>query len=270
MFSRMLGWESCSFDRYREACLAFGFNTESDPDLIRFQMELGAKFDFVACCKKGVLQGAACLDHGWLANDKTNPQRTRLQLMTPADAVYVPFRDDVKCIMPFRSKCLHPLNHGVLNSAFTRLSNRKICLTKSPLTGFSKKTVASREREARRLLEDGGYFRDFSDFAPDELLEIYFELLGDVLYYQGEPCAMQLNIMTPSRNGLFVDYINMGLNTEIKAHSLGTLLIWSNLKKAHEQALAHNLELYYSFGNPSAAYKERWCTQHSIGKLFYL
>ncbi len=296
MFSRVLGWEPCDFDRYSEACRAFGFNSESDPDFIQFQMEMGRKFDFVAYSKNGQMLGAACLDNGWLANDKTNPKRIDLHLPIPADAVYVPFHDDAKCIAPFRSKCLHPLNKGFLNSAFNKLSKRQICYAKSPIDEFSKKTVTTREREIRRLQNDGGDFQEFSKFTPIQLQEIYWDLykarrgefpknknnnqlffekfhdrlLGDIVFYKGEPCAMQLNVMTPSKKGLFVDYINIGLNTTIKDHSFGTILIWTNLKKAQQKAAELNMKLYYSFGNPSAAYKDRWCNKEQIGKIFCL
>jgi hypothetical protein len=296
MLGHLLGWTPCSFDRYQEACRVYGFNAESDPEFIRFQMELGAGFEFVECHKNGKLVGAACIDNGWLANDKTNPKRTDFHIPVPADAVYVPFKNNAKCIIPFHAKCLHPLNQGFLNSAFSKLSKRQICFAKSPLDGFSRKTVATRERETRRLQNAGGYFQDFSAFSPQQLQDIYWDLykarrgeypsdkqhnrlfferfqqrlLGSVLFLHGEPCAMQLNVMTPSRKGLFVDYINMGLNQAIKDHSLGTILIWSNLKKAQKKADSLKLELHYSFGNPSAAYKERWCYQQHIGKILYL
>lgn len=292
----LLGWERCDFATYREACATFGFNAESDPDFLHFQMDRGAAFTFAAYAPRGTLQGAACIDHGWLASDKKNPKRVEPHLPIPADAVCVPMAPGVRCIAPFKAKCLHALNAPFVNSAFQRLSGREICLAKSPEHGFSKKTVSTREREVRRLLEDGGSLRDFSEFDPETLLDIYRELylarrdeyppnrdgylaffrrfharlLGDVLFYQGAPCAMQLNVQTLSAHGLFVDYINMGLRQDIETHSFGTLLIWNNIKKAQALADRHQATLRYSFGNPSAPYKDRWCYREKVGKLFYL
>ncbi|WP_118986737.1 hypothetical protein [Photorhabdus sp. CRCIA-P01] len=58
----------------------------------------------------------------------------------------------------------------------------------------------------------------------------------------------------------------MDTSNKLQKHSIGSLLIWSNIEKAHSQY--ENVR--YSFGCPSREYKLRWCNLQPIGRILSL
>ncbi|AKM47705.1 MULTISPECIES: GNAT family N-acetyltransferase [Edwardsiella] len=291
MLFKFSGWDECGIDEYIECCAKYGYNSESSPHYIKFMLHHGADLRFVAYRKKKLL-GAACLDGKWLVNDFKNPNKSMGSLPIPNSSIVLPFSSDVKCIAPFKTKCLSPLKKNIINSSFNLFTKRTAAFAKSVEEDFSKKTIATRRREIKKFIAAGGRFVDVSQFSGEELFSIYENLffmrrgasihdremnikffvkfkndfLGEVLYLNDKPVGIQLLITSTSTLGFFVDFINIGYDMEIKAHSIGTILMWNNLEKATERAHALALPLHFSFGFMSGKYKQRWCNPVGVGR----
>ena len=255
-------------------------------------MKNGAVFEFFILRKNGVDIGACCVDNGWLCNDIKNPKSQTNHLPLPRYSVMPPFIDGARCVIPFKSKSFSLKSVRVLNSSYKLFSKRKVAIAKAS-TDFSTKTVSTRNREFRKFIADGGSFKSAAEFSINELCDIYSDLysdrreggaalsldgrqfltefknqiVGDVALIQSEPVAFQLNIQSQSNYGLFVDFINIGYNTQIKKHSLGTLIMWRNLQIVESLSAKHPSPSVYSFGMMSGEYKSRWCNPVSVGKI---
>ncbi|HAT3767091.1 TPA: hypothetical protein I8636_003754 [Morganella morganii] len=108
-------------------------------------------------------------------------------------------------------------------------------------------------------------------FNESPLLREFFSefknnFIGYVAYLNNEPASIQLNLATKSNYGLFVDFINIGYNIDIKNHSLGNIIMWKNLNYYNKIT---NQKLIYSYGMMSCDYKKRWCTPVKTGRLIY-
>jgi hypothetical protein len=216
----------------------------------------------------------------------------------PATSIYLPFNNEAleNVIIPFKSKCLHPLQKDVfLNTSYSLLSKRKIGLAKDISTSFSKKTIDIREREIRKFLAKGGSFVPVGEIDKGDLFNIYNELFfarrnkeitdqalnkcffndfhsyfkGEVMFINDEPVAIQLILSVTSKVGLFADFINIGYKQSCNVNSIGTILMWNNLKVLHAESSRINKELYYSYGYMSGEYKKRWCNPVSIGRTLF-
>ncbi|AVA38520.1 transcriptional regulator [Proteus mirabilis] len=298
MMLKFFGWEKTTFSEYKECCDDYGYNAESSPDFIQYMMEQGIELTFLSYIKKGKLLGTACLDNGWLANDWKNSKksdRSRIAPFIPEFSPLPPFAPSIRCIAPFKSKCLNPLTKNFINASFSLFSKRNIALSK-PINEFSKKTVQTREREIRRFCDDGGFFVDIKDLESNELYDIFNDLFlkrrnisigdrnicisffqkfrnrlfGQVLFYKDTPICIQFLISTQSKLGFFVDFCNIGYDMEMKKHSLGTIAMWNNIVQANKVANELNLPLYYSYGFMSGKYKQRWCNPATTGKIIIL
>lgn len=296
MILKFLGWEECSFEEYALSCDLFGFNCESSPSFIKYMLEKGADMKFLSFKKKNNLVGAVCLDNGWLANDLKNPKRTNMCIPIPAYSILPPFMDGVQTLAPFKSKCIYPSFNGFINTSFHLLSKRKVAYTKDVTNGFSKKSISTMNRKERVFLEDGGRFVNVDMLESSELFNIYDSLFfsrrgvrinqpelnkdffqknknnffGDIIYLRDQPIGVQLLISCLSKKGFFVDFINIGYDVSVESHSLGSILMWNNLKKAHMHAVKLEVPLHFSFGAMSGAYKSRWCIPQNVGRILTL
>lgn len=259
-------------------------------------LQHGASFKFYAYKKKKKTIGSVCVDNGWLVNDAKNVSREFSSLPIPSSSIYVPFcrETEHRVILPFRSKCLHPLQHKqFINTSYNVLSKRKAAFTKNIDTDFSKKTISTREREIRNFLSSGGDFVSVEQLDGKQLFTIYSELYqarrnvqvkdqdlnlaffqafhhhfkGHVMFRNNEPVAIQLLLSVASKAGLFVDFINIGYRMDMNAGALGTMLMWKNLTSLHQEAGDKNYDLHYSYGFMSGAYKNRWCKPVSLGRV---
>lgn len=289
-------WEECSFNEYKQSCLNFGYNCESAPDFLNFMLRHNAPLKFYSFKRQGRVLGSVCVDNGWVANDFKNKKRAINFLPVPATSIYIPLSKDMQnAIMPFKSKCLHPLQkNAFFNTSYELFSKRRAAFAKNIENGFSKKTVSTREREIRRYIKSGGHFKPVGEISGEELFDIYNDLFqsrwgrgiaepeinrlffkefqsffkGGVMFVKGEPTAIQLLISVENRAGFFADYINIGYKKNEDIDSIGTMLMWNNLKMLNNEALSKGLDLHYSFGFMSGEYKTRWCTPAAVGRVF--
>jgi hypothetical protein len=296
MMAKFLNWEECSFSDYYKFCLQYGYNCESAPEFLSFTIKHGAPLKFYAYRKKGELLASVCVDNGWLANDRKNKNRSINYLPVPTTSIFIPVNDNCKdkIIIPFKSKCLHPLQQGrFLNSSYDIFSKRKAAIAKNIQHDFSKKTISTREREVRKFINCGGSFNPISQINGEQLFCIYNELFharrgtfiqnqdvnkdffskfianfkGIVMFMGDEPIAMQLLLSVNNNAGLFVDYINIGYKQDTSVNSLGTILMWKNLSVLHAEAVECGKIPYYSYGFMAGEYKARWCNPESVGRI---
>lgn len=254
-----------------------------------------APLKFFSYSKKGRILGGACVENGWLANDFKNQSRLIKSLPIPNSSIYIPLDLNVKdrILIPFKSKCLHSFQKQFfINSSYEWFSKRKVAIAKDPSISFSKKTIATREREVRNFIKSGGSFKPISDVSSDVFFDMYNELYyarrnkhvsdvelnreffkefhnrfkGDVMMIGGDPVAIQLLLSADSPAGFFVDYINIGYKQGRFGTSLGTVLMWKNLTTLSSEAQSINKMLYYSYGFMSGEYKKRWCNPESVGR----
>lgn len=296
LIMRFTHWESCSPEEYSLSCQRFGYNCESSPEFLNFMMEHGAPVKFFSYKKKGELLGSVAVENGWLANDIKNKNSAVNYLPIPRCSVYLPFSDELsnKPILPFRAKCLHPLQNKLfLNTSYSLFNKRNVAISKDLHSGFSKKTISTREREIRKFYSSGGDFINVSEVDGSQLFDIYSDLYyarrseriemagvnreffikhsscfkGNLMMLNDEPVAIQLLVSVISHGKFFVDFINIGYRQAKNSHSLGTMIMWKNLTTLTEEAKEKGLDLFYSYGFMSGEYKTRWCNPHSTGRV---
>ncbi|MGU3523227.1 transcriptional regulator [Enterobacteriaceae bacterium C23F] len=293
--AKFLNWDECSQKEYEDACLAYGYNCESSPEFLSFMIRNGAPLKFYAYKKKGQLQGSVCVDGGWLANDVKNNNRSIKTLPIPKYSIYLPVNENINNILiPFKSKCVHFLQRNKFSNVSYRLFNdRSAAISKRLDSDFSKKTISTREREVRKFVSSGGSFVDVKDLNPSDIFDIYNSLYflrrgeetsdreinkkfflefhknlkGEIMFINDEPLAIQLILAVKSKAGFFADYINVGYKQDSAIKSVGTILMWNNLKCLSDEAEADKLPLYYSYGFMSGEYKERWCNPEKVGRV---
>ncbi|MGK0705304.1 transcriptional regulator [Yokenella regensburgei] len=295
LIAKFLHWNECSFEEYKKSCLEYGYNCESAPEFLSFMMRHGAPLKFFSYRKNREVLASVCVDKGWLANDRKNNNRSINYLHVPTTAILIPVNSNCKhkIIIPFKSKCLHPLQNGrFLNASYKVFSNRTSAIAKNIQRDFSKKTISTREREVRTFMKAGGSFKSISQIDGDLLFDIYNELYharrnkfvpnhgvnraffrefidnfkGVVMFMDDEPIAMQLLMSVNNKAGLFVDYINIGYKQDTSVNSLGTILMWKNLSVLSAESIECGKRLYYSYGFMAGEYKERWCKPESLGR----
>ncbi|WP_456309173.1 GNAT family N-acetyltransferase [Serratia proteamaculans] len=293
---KFMGWEECSFDDYTSCCNQYGYNTESSAKFLKFHLDNGAAFSFMAYRRRGELLGAVCTDNGWIANDYKNPRKQTDGLPLPCYSIIPPFREGVQCLAPFKSRSLSQQCKNFKNVSFNLFSKREAAYARSVNDGFSKKTRYNRNREVKKFIDAGGEFISVSDIGSETLYNAYQQLFaqrrecevkhdhrvkmffalhhddffGNIAMMNGEPVGVQLLISSTSKLGFFVDFINIGYDTDIKDHSLGTIMMWNNLITANEHAKCQDLPLHFSYGMMSGEYKSMWCKPKKTGRILTL
>jgi len=293
---KFMGWDDCSISDYTQCCDQFGFNSESSAEFLKFFLNNGAALRFLSYKRKGELSGAVCLDNGWIANDAKNPKMQTGGMPLPTFCIIPPFKENVSCVAPFKAKSLSAQSRNFINSSFDLLSKRQVAYSRCVKGGFSKKARYNRNREVRNFLESGGEFVDVREMSSAFLHDAYHQLFakrrkcqishcvttksffstyhndffGKVAFLHGAPVGVQLLITSTSKRGFFVDFINIGYDTDIKGHSLGTIMMWNNLVTAHEHAERAKLPLHFSYGMMSGEYKSMWCTPQKTGRIVTL
>lgn len=296
LIPRFFNWIECTFEEYERSCLKYGYNCESSPAFIKFMLQLGAPLRFFSYKVKGNLVGSICVDQGWIANDIKNKKKSIGTLPVPKCAILLPFSSEInkKILLPFHSKCLHPLQRNLfLNSSYSLFSKRQIAISKDLNTEFSKKTIATRDRELRKFHRSGGSFKLISEMDGNTIFDIYSELYyarrlnriedeeinkeffikfhscfkGEVMLIDDEPVAIQLLLSVDNVAGFFVDFINIGYKQNDNIPSLGTIMMWKNLISLTTESQSNGKKLYYSYGFMSGEYKKRWCNPHRTGRV---
>ncbi|KAB8307080.1 GNAT family N-acetyltransferase [Rouxiella chamberiensis] len=300
LIAKLLGWEEGSIIEYRECYEQFGGNFSTHPDAVQTQndmLNLGARY-FIRTNGRGDKQGGICVwDGNMLANDYDSDRLTQsLALPVAKDELILPISRSGHLILPFKSKIISSKHSSnIINSTFSINAKRRICVAKD-IGKLSVKTRQSRKREYKKFIESGGKVHRVEDFTTSELVEIYSTLFfkrrskkmknkselinfleclkphifGCILFIDDSPVAFQLIMKAESLEIISYDYINIGLDTSYSKLSLGTLITWLNLNDASRECQRKEKEMRFSFGRPTAEYKNRWCTLEFVGRIITL
>ncbi|WP_127960146.1 GNAT family N-acetyltransferase [Serratia microhaemolytica] len=292
--AKFLGWEQASADEYRYCYQQYGGNFSTHPNVLEyFHRHIDCQERYYVHQRAGQLNGAVCVwQHRYLANDTLSGKLTEhLALPVAKDELILPINREKRLFVPWKSKIVSPINHNIINRS-ERLNARRSIMLARPLTSFSKKTIRTYNQRLNRFLSEGGEIRDQAEFSAEKLVDIYdmlFEkrrnrridnkvqnldfiqqfrdhLFGKVLFFKGEPCAFQLITKNLSGDIVALDYINIGLDLALEKLSIGSVSMWVNLQHAYA-SFADIGQLRFSFGRPTADYKQRWCYQQKLGRL---
>jgi len=293
------GWKIGTANDYHYCYNQYGGNFITHPDVLLFLEErLKSPLTYyIKTNKNNELIGSYCT---WNQNQFAVTGKLAKQLgidLYPfnKDEIILPLHTDLKTIIPCKTKMLSAINNNnIINATFKLNSQRTICLAKScGEGGFSSTTKSSRRRELKRFINAGGEFIDQSAFSPEQLTAIFIELFekrwgyppanraemidmltslrsmffGYVLFFEGKACAFQLITKAESPNWICFDYINGGYDQTHDAFCPGTIVTWLNVSAADELCSSVGKTMRYSFGRPSAEYKDRWCYRAPLGRM---
>lgn len=90
-------------------------------------------------------------------------------------------------------------------------------------------------------------------------------IFGYVLFYNGQPCAFQFITVADSPKWICFDYVNGGMIANRMVLSRNHRH-WLNVRAAYELCEREGKEMRYSFGKPTAPYKDRWCERAPLGR----
>ncbi|MDB6372501.1 GNAT family N-acetyltransferase [Photorhabdus bodei] len=295
----LVGWEEASIDDYRECYHIYGGGLATHPivlDFIHMRFKCDEKY-YVQRDSNRLLTAAISVWGGkFLANDPCTPLSKYIRIAIPNDELIIPASPENKFILPIKSKFISPLNRkNVINSTYIFNANRRVCIAKELGNGgISIKSQKKYKDRLKLFLKIGGKVVDCESFSPRGIADIYFSLTekrwgsccvdreltqelfeliqpliwGNILFYNDEACAFHFITKTFTSEHTIFEFIQAGMDTsnELQKHSIGSLLIWSNIERAHSQY--ENAR--YSFGCPSREYKLRWCNLQPIGRVLSL
>lgn len=295
IISNLTGWVESSFADYQLAYTAFGGSTISNPEILTFihsRFDLKERFYIKRNQMSELIAGICVWDNNFIAGDQKIVKKHGIdRYPLNFDEIVLPVAPDVSLMIPFRTKFLSVINHKtVINSHHRLNAHRQISIVRT----VSTKTSGTRNRELRKFLEAGGTVHDVSEYASETLMEIYADLFylrrgkrpdmdmmreilqeipdllfGTILFYKDMPCAMQWVVKSEDNHRVYLDYVNAGMNMELPPHlSVGTLTAWMNIRSALEYGKKNNKEIRFSFGRPTADYKDRWCNREPLYRVF--
>jgi len=209
--------------------------------------------------------------------------------------IILPFQPGVKCILPFRTKKLSPVNKGTCWNVLPDMFNQhKACHIKG---SFSKKTAKKRNGERNRFLRMGGEIIDICTLPSDTIADEYIRLFnlrwkgaincfkkerlvetldtlrtllfGYILYIDGKIVALDLIFKAESKPWVYMDDINGGYDPNYNHLSVGSVLLWENICRAKDYCNSNNKELIFSLGSfrKEWDYKKAWCDIKPLGRV---
>ncbi|EKS6643376.1 Mig-14 family protein [Enterobacter hormaechei] len=299
IITNLSGWEKTDNKTYAECHELYGSSFINNPETLEFLHDRLPCYPeyYVRHDNNGIKLGAFCTWKGrYLAGEQSISNEIGNNYPFSKDELILPLHPKLVSVIPYKTKHLSSIHRlNVINSTFKFNSNRGICISKGcGLDGFSSKTKNRRNNELHRFLNAGGKVIDQSLFSPGELTEIFTELyenrwghhikntsfildslenlrhlfFGFVLFFNEKPCAFQLITKSESPCWINFDYINGGYNQTQKSFCPGTIVTWLNVKSAYELCMLQGKEMRYSFGRPTAEYKNRWCRTEPLGRVY--
>lgn len=211
------------------------------------------------------------------------------------DEVLIPMDTQAKCVLPDSTNKLSVGNRAnVRNATYTLFRKKQVCWVKD---AFSAKNEKARRNEFNKFIKHGGEVKSYDQLSAEELAEIYVHLFklrfadsvrcyetenlicmlsrfrhmlfGNVLYMHGKPCAFDLILKSESDGAVYFDVPNGGLDKNYLHLSIGSVLMWLNIKSAKELCQSLNKKMTISIGvfEPQWEYKKRWATVSHVGKV---
>ncbi|MGY5956423.1 GNAT family N-acetyltransferase [Kosakonia sp. BK9b] len=288
---KLMGWSPCDFERYAAAYYQFGGSVNMHPDLVQFFLKKGCmKFTFWHYCQRGETTAAY-----FTADGKHVGLNVWRDYPISYDEVMMPVAAEQKIWFPERTNRLSAANRrNIINAAFIYRNKRQICRIKDH---FSVKTTRKRNSELKKFLAAGGTCYPLAELSSAEIARLYVylfkrrfadtvrcydrmkitELLsavrhmifGNVLFFDGMPCAIDLVLAAPSQRMIYFDVPNGGLDPQFAQHSPGSLLMWANITDARKLCHAQNKHMAFAIGlyDKNWEYKLRWSEPTRTGKI---
>ena len=285
------GWKPCSYDVYAETYQKFGGSVNMHPDVAEFFMRKGQRnFSFWQSCTDGEVNAAY-----FIVDDKEVGLNVWREYPVSFDEVMLPVSAQKKIWLPDKTNRLSSRHrNSILNSAFFYRTKRQICRVKA---SFSGKTVKKRNGELRKFMGMGGVCYRLSDMSPKEIAALYVRLFklrfaesvrcyeegkieellsavphlifGNVLFYSGTPCAIDLVLSADSDSTVYFDVPNGGVDPKYSAFSPGSMLMWANISDARNLCAMQDKEMIFSIGlyDKEWEYKLRWADTVRTGKV---
>lgn len=219
--------------------------------------------------------------------------------------VVLPVAAGARIEMPFEASPLSSLHvDDIVNlerdscSYPGRETISRMTLAKGLRAGSCRQSAKSKKRrrlQIRRFEDLGGVFRPLHDFSADELAAIYRRLyrkrwgeaafllgeehlrivfrelgdmlFGDMLLFEDRPVAMELIYKIETPRWLLANGVQAGYDPELDAHSIGSILLYHNLERLEDEAIAGGRTLRYSLGWSDAPYKALWTYEEPAWRL---
>ncbi|WP_395165564.1 Mig-14 family protein [Klebsiella variicola] len=287
----LCGWVPSDFDLYKETYLKYGGSVNMHPDVVRFFMdEKILTFDFWHTENNGDITAAY-----FVTNKKYPGLNVWQDYPISYDEIILPAAPEHKVILPTKTNRLSSVLRGcVLNSIPAFGQAPEVYRIKE---SFSTKTTRKRNGELKRFISAGGEIRPLAEMSASVIADLYVALFrsrfvdsvwcydrfrieallsalpqmvsGNALFYNGEPCALDLMLCADSRSFLYVDVPNGGFDPELSSFSPGSLVMWTNILSAQEQCRRENKTLYFSIGRNGKGwgYKQQWADLFPVRKV---
>lgn len=285
LLTNCLGWKTCNLENYQQAWQQFGGSVLTNPQILQFLNErFKPDVSFWHCHdRQGKLTGAICIwDKKIIAGDKRYlSQLPGRHYPLNADEIALPLAPDWRGILPWQTRFLSSLNQpNVRNTSYRFNARREICIAHK----LKRKTRLSRQNELKRFIQAGGSIHPISELSHKEIIHIFTRLMylrrniqldpqplqdlltsvpdllfGHMLAFNGEPCAMQWIVKSEDPHHIWLDFVNNAMSLAHPELYIGSVLTWINTSSAFDYAQQHGKILRYSFGQPTAKYKDLWC-----------
>jgi hypothetical protein len=283
---RERGWTVVDAPTYAQTWQRFGGSVATHPQVVERLADLaGIPVRYLARERDGQLCAAIATWGRDLALSKNVlKRRGKKGLFDLGNAeLILPAAQDAQAPLRHRGRYLSELN--VERFAGLKPQAEALAMARAP-EDLSKKFRYNQRRELRLLEEAGGVVRSVAEFSSQELAAIYCDLfqrrwgfpatgaahmaevierlrellIGSVIFLNDAPIAVQLIYRVEAPQWISVEYINGGVDPNMRDFSPGSVLSFINTQSAWEQARASGKVLRFSFGRADREYKERWCS----------
>lgn len=282
-------WRTISESSYRSAFDRFGGSFKVHPDVIALAEKLSRRrVRYLGFSRWGKLHAAVPLWDSHIAS--TNSALRYIghpDLLDVGDEeVILPIAQSARIALPFQSDLLSDLQAASITNA-TRANGPPLMIADGLTTGRaprSPETLSKLRRLHRRFLQSGGQERPIASLSAEEIAQEYSRLFakrwgwephgmanltevfaalkdlmfGSVLLETDKTVAIAINYKVECPRWLLINGINQAVDPDRKDRSLGTLLMYLNLKGAEELAIHSNKEMRFSFGTLDHDYKKQW------------
>lgn len=290
-------WEQISAMEYALAYQQYGGSFINNPDILDIISKLtDIQTTYYGYIKEGIITGAIATWGKYVAGDRASIRKHKIDKTIDFGHpdLILPLSSQVELEKPpFKAHSLSSMNETKFMKpkfrAFVRMSIFKY-------GSELPKSVQSRwNRKLCKFKSMGGELRSIREFSPDEIADLYtrlhqirwkkspatspylsrnfkalYEYLhGSIVFFNNEPIALHINFAASNTHYLTVDFINGGVIRHFSnlQPGPGTLLFYSNLMSASDEAKAKSLKLRYSFGRSSNPYKDTFCNREFLLKL---
>ncbi|WP_213875565.1 GNAT family N-acetyltransferase [Pseudomonas sp. dw_358] len=283
---RERGWATIDADAYAVTWQRFGGSVATHPRVIEQLADLaGIPVRYLGWEQDGELKAAIATWGRDLALSKdVLKRRGKKGLFDLGNAeLILPAADNAQVPLRHRARYLSELNTGRVGGL--QVQAEALAMARAP-EDLSKKFRYNQRRELRLLEEAGGIVQPVAEISSGDLAAIYCDLfqrrwgfpatgaalmtevlerlrdllMGSVIFLNGAPIAVQLIYRVQAPQWVSVEYVNGGVDPEMRDFSPGSVLSFLNTQAAWEQARADGKALRFSFGRADREYKERWCS----------